>query len=122
MTPTQLKKLERELEGYIDELTAGMGRPERRSAMGQYLTGLLLAGDRKSIEPMAARLVEDDSKIEAMRQRLEECVLVSPWDPKELFSRVAVKLWHELPNLEVFVIDDTGLPKKGKHSVGVARQ
>ncbi len=122
VTPQQVKKLERELGEYLESLTTGMGRPERRSAMGLYMTGLLLEGARKSIEPIAARLVDDPSDVEPMRQRLQECVTVSSWNEQELFRRVALKLDAELPEVEALVIDDTGFPKKGKHSVGVARQ
>lgn len=122
MTPQQIRKLERELDDYIDELTDGMGRPERRAAMGLYLTGLLLDGERKSIEPMAARLVDQVSEVEGMRQRLQQCVTVSKWAESELFGRLGAKVDAELPEIEALVIDDTGFAKKGEHSVGVARQ
>ena len=122
MTPHQIRKLERELDAYIDELTEGMGRPERRAAMGLYLTGLLLDGERKSIEPMAARLVDEVSEVEGMRQRLQQCVSVSKWAEAELFRRLGAKVDAELPGVEALVIDDTGFAKKGEHSVGVARQ
>src|SRR4051794_21015677 len=59
MTPHALKKLDRELTAFIADMTADMGRPERRAAMGHYITGLLLDGERKSVQPMAARLVDD---------------------------------------------------------------
>jgi len=100
----------------------GLGRAERRTAMGQYITGLLLDGERKSIEPIAARLVDDATEIEAMRQRLQQCVVVSPWDEATLFARLAQTLDAQLPEVTAFVVDDTGFPKKGRHSVGVARQ
>jgi len=90
--------------------------------MGQYVTGLLLDGERKSIEPIAARLVDQAADVQAMRQRLQQCVVVSPWDATEMFARVARTLDQELPALAAFVVDDTGFPKKGTHSVGVARQ
>lgn len=122
MTPQQIRKLDRELDEFIDEITEGMGRPERRAAMGLYLTGLLLDGERKSIEPIAARLVDDVSEVEGMRQRLQQCVTVSKWAEAELFRRLAGKVDAELPDVEALVIDDTGFAKKGKHSVGVARQ
>src|SRR5215470_2725264 len=122
MTPEQLKKLERELDDYIDWLTDGMGRAERREALGLYLSGLLLDGERKSIEPLAARLVDDVAEVEGMRQRLQQCVSVSKWAERELFRRVALKIDDELPDIEALVIDDTGFPKKGEHSVGVTRQ
>jgi SRSO17 transposase len=117
-----LKRLDRELTTFVDTLTADFGRPERRTAMSQYITGLLLDGERKSIEPIAARLVDHPDQIQAMRQRLQQCVVVSPWDADELFGRLARLLDRDLPEVTAFVIDDTGFPKKGRHSVGVARQ
>lgn len=122
MTPQQLKKLDRELTDYVDGLVAGMGRPERRAAMGLYITGLLLDGERRSIEPMASRLVDDPHEIQSMRQRLQQAVMVAKWEETELFGRIGAKLERELPGLEAFVVDDTGFAKKGSHSVGVARQ
>ncbi|MFP2924399.1 transposase [Pyxidicoccus sp. 3LG] len=56
-----------------------MGRTERRRALGGYVTGLLLDGERKSIEPMAARLVEEPGQTEAMRQQLQQCVSGASW-------------------------------------------
>jgi SRSO17 transposase len=122
MKPTQIKRLECELGEYLDSLISGMGRPERRRAMSWYVTGLLLDGERKSIEPIAARLVDDASEIEAMRQRLQQCVTLSTWSDREVLGRLARKLDRELPGAETLIVDDTGHPKKGKHSVGVARQ
>ncbi|WAS85878.1 MULTISPECIES: IS701 family transposase [unclassified Corallococcus] len=117
-----LKRLDEELREYLDSMVEGMGRPERRAAMAAYVTGLLLDGERKSIQPMAARLVDNASETEAMRQRLQECVVISGWSDAEVFRRLGQKLERELPGLEAFVLDDTGFPKKGTHSAGVARQ
>lgn len=122
MTRQQLRSLHRELDKFIEWLTDGMGRPERREALGLYLTGLLLDGERKSIEPLAARLVDEVSEIEGMRQRLQQCVTVSKWAERAVFRRLAVKVDAELPEIEVLVVDDTGFAKKGEHSVGVTRQ
>jgi SRSO17 transposase len=122
MKPRELKRLDRELRVYVDSLIEGMGRPERRQAMADYVTGLLLDGDRKSIEPMAGRLVDDVTEIQAMRQRLQQCVTVSPWSDEKMWRRLGVKMEGELPGLEAWVADDTGFPKKGSHSVGVQRQ
>lgn len=122
MKQRDLRKLERELDDYVEEMFNGMGRSERREALGSYVLGLLLDGERKSIEPIAARLVDDASEIEAMRQRLQQCVSVSPWADDEVRRRLARKLDQEIPGVEALVIDDTGFPKKGTHSVGVARQ
>lgn len=121
MTPLQLQKLRRELDAFAEYLTANMGRPERRQAMGQYINGLLLDGSRKCIVPMATRMADEPSDISGLRQRLQRCVK-SSWDDDELFARLTTKLDKELPGAEAFVVDDTGFAKKGEHSVGVARQ
>lgn len=122
MNRRELKRLDRELDGFLETMFAGLGRAERRAALRGYVTGLLLDGERKSIEPMAARLVDSPEEIEAMRQRLQQCVVVADWCDEELLRRMAVLIERELPGLEAFVVDDTGFPKKGKHSAGVARQ
>jgi SRSO17 transposase len=122
MTPTALKKLDRELGTFLDEMTVDMGRPERRSAMRHYVTGLLLDGERKSVQPMAARLVAGASETDAMRQRLQDCVSLSPWSDEEMLRRLALKFEREMPGIEAFVVDDTGFAKKGEYSVGVTRQ
>jgi SRSO17 transposase len=117
-----LKKLDAELTEFVDELFAGLGRRERVANLGHYVTGLLLDGERKSIEPIAARLVDRPDEIEGMRQRLQQAVSVARWSEHELFARLARKVDGELPGAEALVIDDTGFPKKGSHSVGVQRQ
>ena len=66
--------------------------------------------------------MDDAAQIEAMRQRLQQCVVVSAWDEATVFARLAQTLDRELPEVTAFVVDDTGFPKKGRHSVGVARQ
>lgn len=77
--PAEMKKLDQKLEEYLDYIIEGMGRPERRRALGWYLTGLLLEGERKTVVSMASRLVEDEAEIEAIRQRLQQCVTISTW-------------------------------------------
>ncbi|MCP3167929.1 IS701 family transposase [Myxococcus qinghaiensis] len=122
MTPKQLKRLEGELASFLESMFSGLGRVERRRAMDWYVKGLLLEGERKSIDPMAGRLVEEAGEKEAMRQRLQQCVSGSAWADEEVRRRLALKLEADLPGIEALVLDDTGFPKKGKHSVGVARQ
>ena len=72
----ELRKLDRELSTYIESFVAGMGRLERRRAMGWYITGLLLDGDRKSIEPMAARA--DPRHVRARHQTMHHFVAIAP--------------------------------------------
>lgn len=123
MRPADLKRLDRELDEYVDDLFAGTGRPERVRAMGWYVEGLLLDGERKSMQPMAARLTAaEPERAEGVRQALQQCVAYSDWDDEELFARLAVKVDAELRGISAMVVDDTGFAKKGTHSVGVARQ
>jgi SRSO17 transposase len=84
---------------------------------------LLLPGDRKSVEPMAARIAPD--AVGAKHQSLHHFVAKAPWDEAELLSAVCTfvlpKIEKDAP-IRAWIVDDTGIPKKGKHSVGVARQ
>jgi len=122
MKQRELKRLESELREYVESMVSGLGRVERRAALSSYVTGLLLDGERKSIEAMAGRLVDDASEVEAMRQRLQQAAVVARWSDAEVLRRLAIKLDAELPGVEALVVDDTGFAKKGVHSVGVARQ
>ncbi len=122
MNRRELARLDRDLSEFLDTMMDGMGRVERVAAMRAYVTGLLLDGERKSIEPMAARLVDSPREVEAMRQRLQQAVSVATWSDSIMFERLAKVVEAELPGIEALVLDDTGFAKKGKHSVGVARQ
>ena len=122
MRVADLRKLDEDLSEFVDELFDGMGRIERRTSMRCYVEGLLLDGERKSAEPMARRLVRDESEVEGMRQRLLECVTHGNWSHGVLSARLAKKFDSECPGVEALVLDDTGFPKKGVHSVGVQRQ
>jgi SRSO17 transposase len=122
MDAREVHRLEAELSEYLEHFVEGLGRTERRDALRLYMTGLLLDGERKSVEPMAQRLVNDASAAEAMRQRLQQAVSIADWGNEVMLSRLAKKLDRELPGVEAFVIDDTGFGKKGNHSVGVQRQ
>ena len=92
-----------------------MQRSEQRHWGGVYLRGLMLDGRRKSIEPMAARLADGDE------QCLQQFVNQSPWSWTAVRERLARRMTAELAP-EAWVIDDTGFPKQGRMSVGVARQ
>ena len=122
MEAHELRKLDGDLTEFVDDLLSGVGRVDRRNSMRSYLEGLLLDGERKSIEPMARRLVTDKSEVDPMRQRLQEVVTRSPWSDDAMYARLSKKLDGELPGAEALILDDTGFPKKGVHSVGVQRQ
>src|SRR6202049_1866419 len=107
----------------MEGLATAAGHEDRYGPFKDYCKGLLLPGERKSIEPMAARL--DPDNIQPMRQSLHHLVAKAPWSDNILLEEVRNRV---LPAMEkhgpvvAWVVDDTGFPKKGKHSVGVARQ
>mgnify|MGYP001617500490 CR=1 FL=1 len=114
---------ERRFHDYLDRLAQALGHRDRREPLRAYLTGLCLPGDRKSIEPMAARI--DPRHVRARHQSMHHLVANAPWSAAAVL-RVARDL--VLPQLErhgpvaAWIVDDTSFPKKGRHSVGVARQ
>nr|WP_163869647.1 transposase [Myxococcus eversor] len=103
MAPRQLKRLEGELASFLESSFSGLGRVERRRAMDWYVKGLLLEGERKSIDPVAGRLMEEAGEQEAMRQRLQQCVSGSAWADEEVRRRLALKLEADLPGIEALV-------------------
>ena len=121
MTPAQLAKLDKQLNEFLDYITDAMGRPERCRAMALYLTGLLLAGERKTILAMAGRLARREEEIQAVRQQMQQCVSVSDWADEEVRRRLAIR-FEKAIKPEAYLLDDTGFPKKGTKSVGVKRQ
>jgi SRSO17 transposase len=109
-------------ERYMEHLAAGLGHADRHAGLKGYCTGLILPGSRKSVEPMAARI--DPLRASARHQALHHFVAKAEWSDDEMLRRVAQ--WV-VPKMDFsaggyWIIDDTGFPKKGKHSVGVARQ
>lgn len=115
MRKQALASLERDLKTFLDRTTAGMGRSERRHWAECYLRGLLLDGERKSVEPMAQRLNADV-------QGLQQFVGQSPWSAEQLLRALNAVAREELVPARYWVIDETSFPKQGKQSVGVARQ
>jgi SRSO17 transposase len=114
---TELRAVEKQLGAFVEEFALELGRAERRHWGKQYMLGLLLDGERKSIEPMAQRVAGGNE------QALQQFVNQSPW----AHEPVQTKLYRRLVQRSgsgkgVLVLDDTSLPKKGKHSVGVAPQ
>src|ERR1700678_1320398 len=116
MTDAQVEKCRRRLEQFLKDLLEPIGRSERRHWGAVYIRGLLLNGERKSIEPLADR--SDEGNVQALQQFVGQ----SPWDWMPLWECLSKRMTAELEPDPVWVIDDTGFPKQGKHSVGVARQ
>jgi SRSO17 transposase len=115
LSERELARVRGRLVEFSDEMFASMARRDQRRWGECYLRGLMLDGKRKSIEPMAARLADGDE------QCLQQFVNQSPWDPVPVRRALARRMSREL-SPEAWVIDDTGFPKFGKMSVGVARQ
>ncbi len=116
MDARQLQECRGRLERFLEDLLEPVGRAERRQWGSAYVRGLLLDGKRKSIEPMASRL--PDGNIQAMQQFIGQ----SPWEHMPVRRRLAERMAKELVPDCAWIVDDTGFPKKGPHSVGVARQ
>ena len=108
---------------FVEQLGGVLGHADRREPLRAYLSGLLLAGERKSVEPMAARV--DPAHVGARHQSMHHFVAQAPWRDAAVLA--AARDWA-LAQLErhgpvaAWVVDDTGMPKKGTHSVGVAKQ
>src|SRR6266853_1070430 len=116
MTDAQVEKCRKRLEQFLMDLLEPVGRSERRLWGAVYIRGLLLNGERKSIEPLADR--SNEGNVQALQQFVGQ----SPWDWMPLWERLSKRMTAELEPDSVWVIDDTGFAKQGKHSVGVERQ
>lgn len=111
-----------EFEHYLTHLAQGLGHADRHAGLSGYCTCLMLPLSRKSVEPMAARM--DPLHASARHQALHHFVAKSEWSDEQMLRRVAQ--WV-IPHMDMsdggfWIIDDTGFPKKGIHSVGVTRQ
>ena len=98
------------------DIVLPMGRQERRKHAEEYIRGLLMDGERKSIEPIASRLPDGDV------QALQQFVNQSPWPSQEVRASLARKVEGEFVPEAYWLIDEVSFPKQGHHSVGVARQ
>jgi SRSO17 transposase len=108
---------------YMNGLAQAAEHADREEPLKAYCKGLLLPGERKSVEPMAARLAPDN--VRQMHQSLHHVVADSPWDDELVLGRVrhsVLPTMEKNGGIEAWIIDDTGFAKKGTHSVGVARQ
>lgn len=109
--------------GYVEALVGVIGHAGRAAPLRDYCLGLMMSGERKSVEPMAA--VTAPGRVAAQHQSLLHFVGNGPWSDEDVLAQVRELV---LPAIErhgpvaAWIIDDTGFPKKGRHSVGVARQ
>ena len=114
---------EKRFAAYMDGLAKAAGHADRNAPLKAYCAGLLLPGERKSVEPMAARLAPDN--VRRTHQSLHHLVAEAPWSDEAMLCSVrehALTAMKRDGPVVAWIIDDTGFPKKGTHSVGVARQ
>ena len=114
---------ERRFRRYVREIAAAVGHADRRKPLVAYLTGLCLPGERKSVEPMAALI--DPRHVGARHQSMHHFVAKADWNDApvlRLARNVALDAMERHGFVAGWIIDDTGIPKKGRHSVGVTRQ
>ena len=108
---------------YVDGLVSVIGHADRAKPLRDYCVGLLLPGERKSVEPMAA--VTAPQRTAAQHQSLLHFVGEGGWSDEKVLAKVRQMVVPAIERhrpIEAWIIDDTGFPKKGTHSVGVARQ
>ena len=108
---------------YLDRLAQAAGHLDRVIPLKSYCTGLLLPGERKSVEPMAARLGPEN--VRQTHQSLHHVVAHAPWSDEDILEAVrqyALPAMQKQGPIEAWIVDDTGFVKKGTHSVGVTRQ
>src|SRR5450755_369935 len=114
---------ESRFSAYVEGLVGVIGHADRASPLRDYCLGLLMPGERKSVEPMAA--VTAPARVAAQHQSLLHFVGNAPWSDERVLARVRDLVLPTIERhgpIEAWIIDDTGFPKKGRHSVGVARQ
>ena len=109
--------------GYVEGLASVIGHKDREEPLRHYCTGLLMPCERKSVEPMAA--ITAPVRTAAQHQSLLHFIGEGQWSDEKVLAKVRELV---LPQIErhgaivAWIIDDTGFPKQGQHSVGVARQ
>jgi len=113
----------RRFKKYVDNLATALGHADRVAPFSSYTTGLMLPGDRKSVEPMAARIAPD--RVRATHQSMHHFVAQAEWSDRAVLSKVYEAVLPAILRhgpIRTWIVDDTGIPKKGSQSVGVAHQ
>src|SRR6516164_7504192 len=113
------------LNRYFDAMGAILRRRDRRESFALYALGLFGEGERKSVEPIAARVCGDEELCNAYHYRLIRFVSVSPWSDKQVrehAARYGISAMTRREPVTDWIVDDTGFPKQGDKSPGVQRQ
>src|SRR5712691_10153694 len=108
---------------YVEGLVSVIGHAGRAKPLRDYCVGLLMPCERKSVEPIAA--VTAPARVSAQHQSLLHFVGEGGWSDQKVLAKVRELVLPEMERhgpIEAWIIDDTGFPKQGRHSVGVARQ
>jgi len=108
---------------YVQELTSVIGHADRVRPLWDYCVGLVMPCERKSVEPIAAVTAPD--RVSAQHQSLLHFVNQARWSDEKVLAKVREMVLPRIERhgpIEVWIIDDTGIPKKGRHSVGVKHQ
>src|SRR6059058_1580777 len=108
---------------YVAGLASAVGHADRARPLRDYCTGLMLPGERKSVEPMAARTAP--ARTAAQHQSLLHFVGIATWSDEKVLAKVREMVLPAIEKhgpIEAWIIDDTSFPKQGKHSVGVHHQ
>ena len=108
---------------FVEGLASVIGHADRVAPLEAYCIGLLLPGERKSVEPMAA--ITAPARVSAQHQSMMHFISQGGWSDDKVLGKVRQMVVPEMERqgpIEAWIIDDTGFPKQGKHSVGVARQ
>jgi SRSO17 transposase len=111
------EELEERFAAYVDALASNLAHADRKEPFAAYCRGLILPGQRKS---MAARVRPE--RVSAAHQSLHHLVAKATWSDETLLAAVREQVLPALGPVTAWIVDDTGFPKRGKHSVGVARQ
>jgi SRSO17 transposase len=123
METVSSRDIESRYSDYVQGLVEVIGHADRARPLSDYCQGLLLPGERKSVEPMAA--VTAPARVAAQHQSLLHFVGEAPWSDERVLAKVREQVLPSIERhgpIEAWIIDDTGFAKKGKHSVGVAHQ
>ena len=119
----EARDIEARFERYVDGLASVIGHADRVGPLRDYCRGLLMPGERKSVEPMAA--ITAPHRTAAQHQSLLHFVSQGGWSDAAVLAKVRELVLPAIERrgaIEALIIDDTGFPKKGRHSVGVSHQ
>ncbi len=108
-------------QAYLSDLCEALGHKNRHESFHGYCSALMLPLERKSVEPLAASV--DPDHVRARHQSLHHFVSTSPWSDRRLLDEINRKVIDAMGDESIYwLVDDSGMPKKGKHSAGVSHQ